>query len=270
MNIISIHSAPRSGSTWLETIFEAHPNVITKYQPLFCYDFKNCINKNSVKEDFDNFINCIMKSNNEFMNRSGVYHTGNSNHIPKFKKDDITTLVMKHVHSHHLIETFIKLCPNIKIIGLIRNPCATINSFVNNPREYDDTNNPDEWLNGNNKNMSEHDYFGYQKWKEVIDIFHNIQNKYPDNIYIVQYEKLVFNSKEEIPKLFAFANLIVTESVYQFINESHNSEYINDHCTSVYKDTSVTDKWKDKLDINIQNTIINDIKNTVYEQYFYQ
>ena len=45
MNLISLNSCPRSGSTWLQSIFEADPNIKTVYQPLFSYAFKNCINK---------------------------------------------------------------------------------------------------------------------------------------------------------------------------------------------------------------------------------
>ena len=42
---------------------------------------------------------------------------------------------MKNVHHHNLIETFIKLYPSIKIIGLIRDPCSVIYSQMNAKRK---------------------------------------------------------------------------------------------------------------------------------------
>lgn len=265
MQVISINSAPRSGSTWLQTIFEAHPNTVSKYQPLFSWDHKNCINEESTVEDFQQFIKDITKNDNEFINRKGAYHEGTTNHIPVFTKETITSLVMKHVRNHQLLETFIKLCPDIKIIGLIRNPCATINSFVSNKTEFKDA-TFDSWKTAESRNISKEEYFGYDKWKEVVDIFESLKVKYPDNIIIVQYENLV-ELPEEINKLFSFVGLSMTDSVQTFIKESHNSDFVNEHDTSVYKDKSVTEKWKTQLDPTIKDYILNDVKNTTYEKY---
>ena len=63
--------------------------------------------------------------NNNFHTNSGKLE------IPKFAKESITTLLMKNVHHHNLIEKFIELEPSIKIIGLIRHPCAVISSQLN-------------------------------------------------------------------------------------------------------------------------------------------
>ena len=68
MHLISLHSCPRSGSTWLQSIFEAHPNIKTLYQPLFSYAFKNCINKYSTQNEFNKFVLDIEKTNDDFCN----------------------------------------------------------------------------------------------------------------------------------------------------------------------------------------------------------
>ena len=56
MKIISLNSCPRSGSTWLQSIFDAHPNIKSVYQPLFSYAFKNCLSNESTKTEFDQFL----------------------------------------------------------------------------------------------------------------------------------------------------------------------------------------------------------------------
>ena len=87
MKLISLHSCPRSGSTWIQSIFEAHSNIKTVYQPLFSHTFKNCINKNSTKEEFNKFINDIEKTDDEFCNMKSNLHTNNKKtNIIRFKK----------------------------------------------------------------------------------------------------------------------------------------------------------------------------------------
>ncbi len=62
-NIISIHSVPRSGSSWLLSIFDSCLNTKCLYQPLFSYKFKNYLNTNSTKNDFNKFIDNIKETN---------------------------------------------------------------------------------------------------------------------------------------------------------------------------------------------------------------
>lgn len=269
MKVVSIHSAPRSGSSWLQTIFEAHPNITTKYQPLFSYDHKNCITVDSTEEDFNNFINDMLLNDNEFVNRRSGYHKDENNIIPEFDKNEITALVMKHVRYHNLIETFIKLHPGIKIIGLVRSPYGVVNSTVHNEREHpSDLVGKYEWLTGSYKNSTcEENYFGYQKWKEVVDIFESVLEKYPDNIRIVQYETIVKHPEIQLRELFKFIDVEFNDNVMDFVNESWKEELSNDSTTSVFKTTNVIDKWKNQLDSEIIDYIRKDIKDTKYKAY---
>ena len=288
-NIISIQSSPRSGSTWLQAIMESHPNIITRYQPLFSHAFKNYINKFSTKDNFNKFINDIYKSDDEFINSKSEFHIKNNINIsiiPACNKININTIVMKNVHHNNLIELFIKLCPEIKIIGLIRNPCAVINSLINNYNEYQrewlDT---DEWLTGIHKNIDQYHYWGYLKWKEIVDIFENIKHHYPNNIYLLQYETLVDNPLIELKKLFHFMDISFDNDVLDYIKKSRTIDNINDNINDnidnnindindnisdygLIKSTIVKDKWKIQLPNDIKNYIEQDIKNTKYAKYY--
>lgn len=264
MNIISIHSAPRSGSTWLQAILESHPNIVTKYQPLFSYAFKNIINVNSTADEFNKFINDLCKSDDPFVNSKSNFHINNNINMPKYEKNNIATLVMKNVHHHNLIETFIKLHPSIKIIGLIRHPYAVINSLIHNINEYKqewlETN---EWLTGKHKNIDQYHYWGYLKWKEVNNIFQYIREHYPDNIYILKYEDLIDDPINELNNLFIYLDLPMTDSVIDYINKKSNdikSDY------GLNKSYIVRNKWVSQLPDNI----LQYIKNDTYINYFNQ
>ena len=268
LNLVSLHSAPRSGSTWVQNIFESHPCIITKFQPLFCYEFKNIIHKNSTKNDFNNFIYNIYHSENDFLNMTSDFHKECKAKIPKFSKQTINTMLMKNVHHNHLIKTFIKLCPNIKIIGLVRNPCAVINSFIENKREYKkEWIGTNEWLTGHQKNIGEEHFFGYNKWKEVIDIFESIKQSCPNNIIIVRFEDILDDPQKEITKLTSFIGICAHENMFNFIEKSHTGTGQTSNY-SVIKNKSVKDKWKKTLNPHIIDYIKKDIKNTKYEKYF--
>lgn len=246
MNLISLHSCPRSGSTWVQSIFEAHPNIKTVYQPLFSYTFKNCINKNSTKKEFNEFVNKIQKTDDEFCCMKSNLHTNyKKTNIIRFEKKNIKTIFMKNVHHHNLIETFIKLYPSIKIIGLIREPCSVIYSQINSKHEK-----LKDWLNGKDKNQEkEENFFGFNKWLEVKEIFYKIKEKYPENIIIVNYEDLVKNTIVEIEKICKFCNLDLHKNMRKSINlmNSKNEEY--DY--SVFKNEDTIEKWKGNLKNNI-------------------
>lgn len=252
--IISLHSCPRSGSTWIESIFEAHPNIKTVYQPLFSWEFKNVINKKSSKKDFDNFINNICKTNDEFCNMKSNYHTNNKKtDIVRFKKQEINTIFMKHTSHHNLIETFIKLNPKVKIIGLIRDPRSVIYSQMNAKHEK-----LNDWLNGSDKNKDNNElFFGYNKWLEVNNIFNKIKELYPDNIIIVKYEDIVNNTLNEINKICNFCGLKIHTNMKESIELMKSKNETYDY--SVYKTEDTINKWKGRLDEKIVNYIKNNI-----------
>jgi hypothetical protein len=246
MNVISLHSCPRSGSTWLQSIFEAHPNIKTSFQPLFSHAFKNKIDEKSTEQTFNNFINNLVETSDEFCNMKSDLHTNNKQtDIIRYNKNKINTLFMKNVHHHNLIETFIKLNSNIKIIGLIRDPRSVIYSQLNAKHEK-----LEDWLNGSDKNKKEKEnFFGFNKWLEVKDIFYYIKKKYPNNIIIVNYEDLVKNTEIEIKKICIFCNIKFHKNMKNSIvkMKSKNEKY--DY--SIFKNEDTLNKWRCKLDNKI-------------------
>lgn len=243
MNIISLHSVPRSGSTWLLSLFEAHSNIKTIYQPLFSYAFKNKINKNSNKEDFDNFINELIKTDDGFCCMTNEYHN-NGKTIIKEKKKKINYLLMKNVHHHNLMEKFIELCPDIKILCLIREPKSTIFSQMTAKKEL-----LNDWLNGEDKNQGkEENFFGFNKWLEFNELSLKLKDKYPNNIVICKYEKLI-NNIEKIKEVFDLCNITWDNNIEKKFKEFKLKNETYDY--SVYKKEDTVNKWRGKLDKNI-------------------
>ena len=109
LKIVSIHAPPRSGSTWLQAILESHPNITTRFQPLFSYEFKDCINNNTSKEEFNQFVKDLYSTDDPFVLSKSEFHKRNNVILPDYAKGIIKTMVMKNVHNHNKIKTMIRL-----------------------------------------------------------------------------------------------------------------------------------------------------------------
>ena len=269
--LVSIHGVPRSGTSWLGQIFNKHSDVIYRFQPLFSYRFRGRIGPDASPHEIRAFLNELYEVNDDdFI--SGNWPTLKDNdtfaNSSFYKKDQPGVMVMKEVRYHYLIEKFINVVPDMKIIGIIRNPCAVIYSWLENPKEFRrEWDILTEWRHAPGKNQGRiEEYFGYEKWKELAIFFLDFERKYPENFLLVQYEHLVSKPIETISKAFSFAKLEMEKQVFDFIKASQS--YHIDDVYALYKSPSVKDRWRSELDPRISGEIIKDIKDTVLERFF--
>tara|TARA_B100000378_G_scaffold278185_1_gene280566 strand:+ start:349 stop:1164 length:816 start_codon:yes stop_codon:yes gene_type:complete len=255
---IGIHSVPRSGSTWLGAIFDSHPDVTFRMQPLFSYAFKDYLSENSSLERINSFFQEINNSKDDFLNQLEAKKDGL---IPNFKKSDTPSFVCyKEVRYHHILNNLLKKDGDIKIIGIIRNPFSVINSWLKAPKEFKvelGWKIEEEWRYAPSKNQNKPEEFnGYEKWKEVTFLFLELKENFPDRFYLLEYEKILANAETEVTKLFSFCNLTSNAQTLQFLErstQSHNSDPY-----SVFKQKNKDDKWKHELPANIIIEIKND------------
>jgi hypothetical protein len=266
--ITGIHGVPRSGTSWLAQIFNASPKVALKFQPLFSYAFKDYLNGQSTSKDIIEFFNQIYRSDDYFINMQDKDIHKN---YPVFKKEEpLEHLVFKHVRYHYLIEHLLKNNTQIKFILIIRNPLSVLASWYKAPREFRADLGWDiqeEWRKAPSKNLNKpEEYNGFEKWKEATNLFIELQNKYPDRIKVVKYIDLLQNTHNASKSLFNFCGIEFHQQVIDFIYKS-KSKTDNDP-NSVFKQKPLNDdSWKTVLPDNIVHEIMDDLKNTPFEQY---
>src|SRR5699024_5158560 len=165
--IISIHGAPRSGTSWLGQLFDSSSDVRYKFQPVFSYPFKNAVSLKSDRNDWMSFLHQLYNTNDIFLDQLDKKERG-SYPVFQYKKNLPNTLVMKMVRYHYLIPRMLELLPNLKIIGIVRNPCAAMNSWRKAQREFlEEWDFDQEWYFGDVKNQFRpEEYYGFFKWKE--------------------------------------------------------------------------------------------------------
>lgn len=264
---IAIHSVPRSGSTWLGELFNSHPKVSYCYQPLFSYAFKGRLSIRSSSEEIDVFFNDLANTKDDFVNQVEARNIGK---LPVFNnKEKTQAVVYKEVRYHHLIEHLLNTTKDLKLIGLVRNPLAVINSWLNAPKEFRKDLGwqiDEEWRFAPKKNQNKIEEFnGYEKWKEVTSLFLSLKVKHPNQFKLVEYNDLLSDTESVVKDLFVFSNLEITKSTLDFIKQSKQKEVSDAY--SVFKTRQVDDKWKTQLKTEIIDYINNDLKGTELEKY---
>jgi hypothetical protein len=266
MQKICIHSVPRSGSTWLGSIFDSHPNVIYKYQPLFSYAFKDYLNEASTKDQIDSFFKKIETSNDPFINQIEAIK---KEITPLFiKSNNPTHICYKEVRYHHILENMIRKAKDVKVILLIRNPLAVLYSWKNAPKEFREEKGwifEKEWQFAPLKNNDKkEEYNGYEKWKEATHLFLHLKKKYPENVKIVNYSDLLNNTIQVVEDVYNFTGLKVTEQTLNFLTSSKSKNHTDAY--SVFKVKKTDNQWH-KLPTNIIDFIKKDLEGTVLEKF---
>lgn len=265
MQAIALFGAPRSGTSWLGQLFNSSPNVAYRFQPLFSYAFKGRLTEHSTPDEIQSFHNDLLDTDDDFvLQRRNI--SGKDEGL-RFKKEEITHLVWKEVRYHHIIENLLSTT-DTKVIGIVRHPCAVINSWLNAPKEFDPQWDPlEEWRFAKKKNADKREeYNGYEKWKEVAFLYKMIGERYPHRCRIVTYEQLNGRTHETIQELFDFCAIPRNEQTELFIKESKSRNDTDPY--GVFKKQKRIDDWKGSLLREIESEILEDEGYEILSEYY--
>ncbi len=237
---------PRSGSTWLSQIFAASPDVLLKSCPLFSYEFKNQLNAHSTAEEWRKLFSDLYHTNSEFLDQN---HLRDKGLIPKFAKTNKHPphLVVKSNRFHGLTPRMLELLDSVCFIHLVRNPCATLHSWLSNPHEFPSWADPrSEWRTGACRKNGVGEYWGFDDWIKTTRQGLSLSNLYPERYQIVQYEQLVQSPSEHLTELCSRLGLPYSDEMKSFIKTSHSRHDTHKH--SVFKSPANIAAWKDQID----------------------
>lgn len=255
LKVIWVNGMPRSGTSWLAQIFDSSSKVNFKMAPLFSYTFKNAVNLNSTNQDWTNFLNEVHNSNDSFLNQierkeKGDFQTFNKENNPEY-------LCIKDVRNHQLMERFVTIGEHVKIVHIVRNPCAMISSWINSKKEFirNEKTLKDEWKTGNTRKIDKSEFWGFNDWINLTKFYLALSVDYPTQVFIVKYEDLVRDPISITKDIFNFCGLEFEEQTRFFLSNSHSIHHDSDY--SVFKDpTTVLNQWKSKLPKEISKEII--------------
>lgn len=261
--IICIGGVARSGTSWIGQIINSSPQVCYRFQPLFSYEFKGRVNEDSTPSELRSFFEDLFKSNTPFLTQQDKVKAGT---YPKFTKSAPDILCFKENKYQTVIEPMLRKVDNFHFIGIIRNPNATIYSWTQNPSEFPKGSDiMKEWRFGQCKNKGVEDYFGYYKWKEVANLYLDLEEKYGDRVTIIHYDQFIKNPIKESKFIFQRIGIPFDEQTLSFLKTS--SEGKDQSYYSVFRGNIDHQIWKKELNEYIQLEIEADIMNTRLERF---
>lgn len=266
LRVIGVHGVPRSGTTWLGQIFNSHADVAYRFQPLFSYAFKSRLDPHSSAAQISEFFHDIYSTEDDFVLQKGEADL--SKMTVRFSKSPHpTNLVYKEVRYHHILENLLLSSTDVRIVGIIRLPCAVIQSWVNAPREFKkEWNILEEWRLAAKKNQGRpEEFYGFAKWKEVAELFLRLQVSYPDRFLLVKYAELIASPMVEVQRIFGFCGLSLGDQTRKFIEASRSRDDGNPY--GVFRNHTRDDKWLNRLPNQISSAIMSELRGTELEMF---
>ena len=265
-NILMILGMPRSGTSWLGQILDSSPEVRFRNSPLFSYEFKNQVDKQSSVIEWKKLFSDSYESENEFMSQSIRRLQG---HYPAFEVKDTMpgTLVIKDTRFHELTARLLELFDELKVIYLVRNPCGAINSWLNSAGEFPLSADPfSEWRTGSCRKPGIGEYWGFDDWKKVANQYLILEERFSERVLIQQYEDIVDDAENTTIRLFKFCGLEVTEQTQRFLRISQCEHQDNQY--AVFKSPNVATAWKNELSPQIREQIESEIIGSPLERFW--
>ncbi|MEI6122631.1 MAG: sulfotransferase [Bacteroidota bacterium] len=224
VNSFFIIGRPRSGTTLLSILFDAHPHVIMpgecnfilalsqKYKNIKCFDSKTLlefvadlkltrnysslgINPEQLKTNLEklpvhatyiDFFKTVQCSSKSIFEKKDICYVGDKN--PSYSNQNF----------HRILELF----PNAKYIHLVRDYHDHIASMLHAKFR-----------------MSSPTLIAIA-WKHSLNILAKYKKKYPENFYTLRYEDLVTNPEKTMIDVHAFLNLEYNPSIFDFYKKA--------------------------------------------------
>ena len=255
--VVWLTGMPRSGTTWLSQILASHPDIRLKFCPLFSYEFKNQLDENSSAEAWRELLRKVYATRSDYLDQDHLRRDGNVPHFAK-RRADPSTLAIKSTRFHHLTPGLIEKCPEVRWIGVVRNPCAAIHSWLSNPLEFPAGADPMlEWRTGACRKQGLGEFWGFEDWKAVTGMFLDLNARYPGRFRLIRYETFVSSAVAETRALFDWLGLDLPDQTLDFLKLSQTTH--RDHRRAVFKLPSATQTWREALDPEIRAAIEEDL-----------
>jgi len=263
--VVALAGAARSGTSWVGLMLDSSPDVAYRFQPLFSYAFKDAVNVDSPRSEYERFFKGIYESSDDFLLQTA--HKDEGIH-PRFEQNsEQYVLAFKTCRYQYVLGRMLQHFEYFTLVGLVRDPRGTIDSWLKVPSEFPEGSDPRaEWRFGACKNEGrEEHFFGFYKWREIAHMYLDLRDQFPNQVMIVRYEDFVINPVLSARIMFEFLDIDFTEQTEMFLGASHAVH--NDSPFSVFKDKSIADCWKTDLDPYIASEIVREIKGTRLEMF---
>lgn len=265
--VIWLGGMPRSGTTWMSQIFAAHPSVRLKLCPLFSYAFKGAVDASSTATQWQDFFDAVYESEDDYMDQVFLRKDGL---VPSFAQKDPAPdhLMIKSNRFHTLLEKILALCPQVRFIFIVRDPVASIASWVFNPREFPQQAVLEEqWRSGDCRKTGPGEFWGFDDWKAVTTLHLNLAAHHPQRVRLIEYNTLKQAPEQVTRELLDWLGLGLHAQTRAFIEASQGSHSENPR--AVFKTPDQVDRLHSQLPRHIRQQIEDEVTGTALERFLH-
>ncbi|NDY57959.1 sulfotransferase [Desulfovibrio sulfodismutans] len=256
---------PRSGTTWLSQIFESSPECLVRLSPNYSFPLKNRLTKDSCLEQWQEVLRLAAVSTDEFLTQNWRRETGELTYFPDALTRDPLRMAIKDTRYHDVYLSGMELMPQAKAIIIVRHPAAALWSWRSCKEFPRCANFTQEWRTGLCKKSGVGEYWGFDDWKKLTNLYVQLEMEYPERYKIIRYENLVNNIQNEVADLFSFSGLHLSRQTILFLQESQSRHDSRPY--SVYKTKQVSNAWKENFPKHIFSEISNELVGSVLERF---
>jgi len=256
---------PRSGTTWLSQVFEAHPHVRVRLSPNFSYELKDRLHLQSSPSDWEAVLTKASESVDPFLTQDWRRERGD---LPRHaSKKTAHRLVVKDTRYFSVYRAGMKQLPKAKCLYVVRHPGAVLNSWMESAEFPEGASIEEQWRSGAcRKEGGKGEFWGFEDWCLETRRFLKLQMVDPEHYRVFSYEQAVRKPEAVFKDLFAFIGIPFHPAVLEFVERSH-AVHIRDPY-SVFKDPKrVLDGWKDSFPSSLLDVIHEELSGTVLETY---
>lgn len=267
MKTFCIHGVPRSGTSWLGEIFNSHPSVCYKFQPLFSYALKDYLTTASSRAEIDRFFRLLAGTQDAFLD---CVEGRNAGRLPRFDKQAVSHVGYKEVRHHQILPNLLRKSPGLHCFLIVRDPRASICSWWKSPKEFRADHGwkiEEEWRYALRKNLNRpEEYNGFERWKDATRLFVHLADASPDRVSLVRYSELLQAPQEVAARLFASIGLDYSAQTAAFVAASRRHDDSANRY-SVFRTREADDEWRTELPASIAGEIERDLAGTALARF---
>lgn len=239
MKPLFLFSLPRAGSTLAQRILASHSEIATVSEPWLLLPFLYALKERGIYAEYGHFM--LPEAIKDFCSK---LPNGQEDYLSELRelvmrlygkaaRQEVAYFLDKTPRYHLIVDEIIQLFPDGKFIFLWRHPLAVLASII------------ETWAKGS-----------WNLYCYKVDIFKGLENlisaylKYQDCAYAIQYENLIENQEEELPKLLSYLDLPADQSDLILSNPAElKGRWSNPANSKKYESISnqPLEKWKQTL-----------------------
>jgi len=256
---------PRSGTTWLSQLIEAHPSFLVRLSPNYSYPLKNKLNPSSTLNEWTEVLTEAIETTDEFMTQDWQRDAGNL--IERPSEARATRLAIKDTRFHDTYLAGMRVLPDARTVYLVRNPCAVLYSWHRSPEFPADADWTQEWRTGTTrKREGDGEFWGFNDWMDITQRYLDLSALLPNRVFILRFESLMYELEPTLERLMDFLEAPVDQAMAEFARRSHGGHDPNPY--SIHKDpNAVLDSWRGNLEETIEQAVAADLAGTELEQF---